>query len=116
MRVLFDHNLPHDLRTSLGKQSGHEIVTAAYLGWHELKNGKLLQKAEDNGIEVLLTGDRTLIHEQNLAGRCLAIVVLSTNNRYILKDFVAPILLAIRSATPGSVQLVDCGKFSRKRH
>lgn len=115
MRILFDHNLPHGLRTILSKQGGHEIMTAAYLGWHELRNGRLLRKAEDSGMKVLVTGDRTLIHEQNLAGRRLAIVVLSTNNWHILKGHVVQILVAIENALPGSVQSIDCGKFSRKR-
>ena len=68
MRVLFDHNLPHKLRTSLGKLSKHEIITASYMGWGDLKNGELLRTAEETGIEVFVTGDRSLRHEQNLTG------------------------------------------------
>ena len=43
----------------------------------DLKNGKLLQAAEDDGFEVLVTGDQTLHHEQNLtglAGNCGAVL------------------------------------------
>ena len=112
MRVLFDHNLPHKLRTSLGTGSKHEIATASYMGWSELKNGELLRVAEENGIEVFVTGDKSLVDEQNLTGRQLAIVALSTNN--IVKDHVPEILAAIDSALPGSFQAVDCGTFSRK--
>ena len=99
MRVLFDHNLPHKLRASLGE---HEILTAASMGWSELKNGELLRAAEDAGVE------------QNLAGRRLAIIALSTNNWPIVKDHVSRILAAIESSVPGSFQEVDCGLFSRK--
>lgn len=74
MKVLLDENLDHALRRLLGP---HEIVTAAYAGWAGLKNGELLRAAEENGIDVLLTGDKTLKYEQNLAGRRLAIVALS---------------------------------------
>lgn len=69
MRVLFDHNLPHKLRTNLGTLSEHEFVTASYMGWGDLKNGELLQTAEESGIEVFVTGDRSLLYEQNLSGR-----------------------------------------------
>jgi hypothetical protein len=31
----------------------------------KLRNGELLQAAEEDGIEVFLTGDQTLLHEQN---------------------------------------------------
>jgi predicted nuclease of predicted toxin-antitoxin system len=57
VRVLFDHNLPHKLRTSLATLGEHEIVTASYMGWGDLKNGELLRIAEESGIEVLITRD-----------------------------------------------------------
>jgi hypothetical protein len=44
VKVLFDHNLPHKLRTELGARRQHEIVTASYMGWWMLKNGELLTK------------------------------------------------------------------------
>lgn len=74
MRVLLDENIDHRLRTNLGS---HEVFTASYLGWGGLKNGQLLRAAEDDGFDVLVTGDRTLAYEQNLTGRRLAIIVLS---------------------------------------
>ena len=73
MRVLLDENLDHRLRKSLGT---HEVFTASYKGWDGLKNGELLRTAEDNGIEVLITGDQSLCYEQNMAGRRLAICVV----------------------------------------
>jgi hypothetical protein len=73
-----------------------------------------IQAAEMDGIEVLLTGDQTLIHEQNPHGRTLAIVVLSTVEWRILKDHLPKIIEAIDRATPGPFQAVDCGTFNRK--
>jgi predicted nuclease of predicted toxin-antitoxin system len=115
VRVLFDHNLPHKLRTSLDQLGKHEMVTASYMGWGDLKNGELLRIAEESGIEVLVTGDQSLLYEQNLTGRRLAIVALSTNNWPIVKNYLAEILAAIDSAVPGSFQAVECGTFSRKK-
>lgn len=60
MKVLLDENLDHALRKLLGR---HEVVTANYMGWAGLQNGTLLLKAEENGIDVLLTGDQTLSYE-----------------------------------------------------
>jgi hypothetical protein len=48
------------------------------MGWAGLRNGELLQAAEEDGIQVFVTGDRTLSYEQNLTGRRLGIVVLSS--------------------------------------
>lgn len=112
---MFDHNLPHKLRTSLGTAGKHEIVTASYMGWGELKNGELLRRAEDYGIDVFITGDRSLVYEQNLTGGRLAIVALSANNWPIIKNYVPQILTAIDSAVSGSFQAVECGTFSRKK-
>jgi predicted nuclease of predicted toxin-antitoxin system len=115
VKVLFDHNLPHKLRTSIDTYGKHEIVTASYLGWGDLKNGELLRTAEENGFEVLVTGDQSLFYEQNLTGRRLAIVALSTNNWPIIKNYLAQILAAMDGAVPGSFQTVNCGTFSRKK-
>jgi hypothetical protein len=91
LKVLFDHNLPHKLRTELGTRCRHEIVTASYMGCRKLKNGELLRAAEENGFDIFVTGDQTLAYEQNLAGRRLAILALSANNWPIIKDYVAEI-------------------------
>ena len=112
MKVLLDENLDHALRNLLGH---HEVVTVAYMSWAGLKNGELLRTAEDNGIDVLLTGDGTLNLEQNLTGRRLAIVALSAIQLPIIKKDLPKIIAAIEAAAPGSFTAVDCGTFSRKK-
>lgn len=112
MKVLLDENLDHALRKLLGQ---HEVVTVTYMGWTGLQNGALLRAAEDNGIDVLLTGDQTLAYEQNLTGRRLAVVALSAIRLPIIKEHLPEIIAAIDSATPGSFHAIDCGTFSRKR-
>ena len=116
MKVLFDHNLPHKLRTALAKLGSHDVATAAYLGWAELKNGALLRAAEASGFEVLITGDRTLVHEQNFAGRRLGVIPVSTNIWPMIQAKIPQILTAIEHAAPGTFQAIDCGTFSRKRN
>jgi len=112
MKVLLDENLDHRLRKSLGD---HEIFTTIYMGWAGLKNGKLLDAAEEDGFDVLLTGDQTLYQEQNLAGRRLAIVAMSSVEWHIVKNHLQTVIDAMDRAAPGSYQAVDCGTFSRKR-
>jgi hypothetical protein len=112
VKVLLDENLDHALRKLLGK---HEVVTVAYMGWAGLKNGELLRAAEDNEIDVLLTGDGTLSYEQNLSGRRLAIVALSAIQLPIIRKHLPAIIAAIDGSAPGSFQAVDCGNFRRKK-
>jgi hypothetical protein len=112
VRALLDENLPHLLRKNLGD---HEVFTVRYMGWAGLKNGELLKTAEENGIEVFITGDQTLSYEQNLTGRGVAMVVLSSIDWHVLKDNLPPILAALDKAMPGSFQEVECGNSNRKK-
>lgn len=102
-KVLLDENLDHTLRKLLGHC---EVVTVAYMGWAGLKNGELLRTAEASGVDVFLTGDTTLNHEQNLEGRRLAVVALSAIQLPIIRQHLPNILTAIDSASPGSFQAV----------
>jgi hypothetical protein len=75
VRVLFDQGTPEPLRRALTQ---HEIVTAYERGWSKLTNGELLDAAEKEGFGVLVTTDANLKHQQNLASRQIAIVLLTT--------------------------------------
>jgi hypothetical protein len=112
VKVLLDENLAQRLRKNLG---AHEVFTVGYKGWAGLENGELLRTAEENGIEVFLTGDQTLLHEQNLKKRTIAVVALSSVEWDILKNYLPLIIAAIDRALPGSFQSVDCGTFTRKK-
>ncbi|MDE0259910.1 MAG: hypothetical protein OXR82_16180 [Gammaproteobacteria bacterium] len=50
--------------------------TAYERGWSELRNSVLLDKAEEHGYELLITTDQSLRHQQDLAARGLAVLVL----------------------------------------
>jgi len=54
LRILFDKNVPYQLRLHL---VGHEVRTAAEEGWDRLVNGDLLKAAEEEGFEVMVTAD-----------------------------------------------------------
>ena len=75
MRIIFDQGVPVPLRRSLEQ---HLVETVFELGWSELKNGDLLEVAEQS-FDLLVTTDQQIKYQQNLAGRRLAILVLSTS-------------------------------------
>lgn len=76
MRILFDQGTPVPLRRVL---AAHQVSTAFEMGWSRLENGDLLHEAEER-FDLLISTDRNLRHQQNLAGRRLAILVLPTTN------------------------------------
>ena len=49
--------------------------TASEQGWSDLDNGDLIEKAEHEGYEVLITTDQNMRYQQNLTARRLALVV-----------------------------------------
>ena len=76
MNILFDLGTPAALRRFL---IGHIIATAHEMGWSGLSNGDLLAAAEPSH-NLLITTDKNLRYQQNLTGRQLAILVLSTTS------------------------------------
>jgi hypothetical protein len=80
MLILFDHGTPKGLIRVL---AGHDVITAQSRGWDKRDNGALLNAAEESGIELLLTTDRRIRYQQNLAGRKLARVVLTGTTKWL---------------------------------
>ena len=78
MLILFDHGTP---RSTAGWLYGHVVVEAIERGWDRLSNGALLKVAEDAGFELLLSTDKNIRYQQNLAGRQIAIVILGNPQR-----------------------------------
>lgn len=79
MKILLDHNLDRRLKSYL---PDHNTATTQEQGWADVINGKLLDLAEENSFEVLLTADANIKNQQNLANRKIAILILRAfNNR-----------------------------------
>ena len=97
MRILFDQGTPAPLRDHL---PGHSVETAYEKGWSALRNGELLAKAEA-AFDLLITTDRNLRHQQNLAERRIAILVLPTTSWPLLQKIASQIAAAVASLQPG---------------
>jgi hypothetical protein len=112
IRILLDQNVPLGLRRLL---AGHNVVTAAHLGWSTIQNGDLIRAAEDAGFSILITCDRNIRYQQNLLGRQLALVELTTNQWATIRDNIACVLAVIETASPGSYATVRFPKPTRRR-
>lgn len=99
MRVLFNQGTPAPLRQLL---PGHEVSTAYERGWSTLRNGELLAAAEAERFEVLVTTDKNLKYQQNLASRAIAIVVLSTTSWPRIKASAQLVAESVAAAGPGT--------------
>lgn len=76
MRILLDECVPWPMQRLL---SSHSCSTVQERGWGGIKNGDLLQRAEGE-FDLFITSDQNIRYQQNLAGRHIAILELSTND------------------------------------
>lgn len=83
--------------------AGHKVQTVQGAGWASSKNGNLLRLAEAN-FDVLVTMDRHLADQQNMARFDIAVIVIAavSNNIDDLLPFVPELLEAIPKAEPGA--------------
>jgi hypothetical protein len=104
MRILFDQGTPVPIRRFLAE---HTVGISADLGWDRLQNGALLATAEQAGYELLLTTDKNLGYQQNLASRSISIVVIGHSQWPALEAHVQRVVDAVNAATPGSYSEVE---------
>jgi len=98
-RILLDQNTPLGIRRAL---LGYEVIPARSLGWATIENGALICAAEEAGFGILITCDRNIQYQQNLAGRQIALIELSTAIWPAIRPHVNDVLAAVQLARPGS--------------
>jgi hypothetical protein len=59
--------------------TSHQCVTVEDGGWKGIKNGELLRLAEAH-FDLFVTADQNIRYQQNLSGRRIPILELSTND------------------------------------
>jgi hypothetical protein len=103
MKILLDEMMPRPLKQEL---QGHNVFTVQEM---HCKNGALIQLAVSADFEVLLTADRSLTYQQNIAELSLAVIVVATGG--IRLEDLLPAAPAIREELakrpkPGTVGIV----------
>jgi hypothetical protein len=105
MNILFDQGTPVPLRRDL---PGHQVSTAHEVGWAALSNGDLLRAAESQ-FDLLITTDQSLRYQQNLSGRRLAILVLSTTSWPTIRENITQVAAAVDAIQPGELRELAFG-------
>ena len=76
MRILLDECVPWPMRRLLKE---HTCTSVQAQGWSGIRNSDLLARAEAD-FDLLVTADQNIVYQQNLTGRTIAILELSTND------------------------------------
>jgi predicted nuclease of predicted toxin-antitoxin system len=107
MKLLLDECIPWKIKF-LFTTEGHDCQTVRDAGLSGKQNGELLARAE-NEFDVLITIDKNIPHQQNLAGRRLAILIIRPESNDIddIRPHVPHALVALQSIKPG--QVVEVG-------
>jgi predicted nuclease of predicted toxin-antitoxin system len=108
LKVLFDEDVPGKLGRLLPQ---HEMHTVVSMQWGGITNGALLELIAHERFQVFLTGDKNMASQQQLAGRPFAVLILSAINWPVVRPHVHRIAVALDTAQPGMVRLIDCGVF-----
>lgn len=107
-RVLFDEDVPRQLRLDLPEFT---IRTVQEERWSSLKNGELLARSSQM-FEVLVTADKRLQYQQNLAKYHIGVVVIGTLDTRLprLRELISDLRLAIHEVQAGHVIVVKGGE------
>ena len=99
---MLDEHLDRRLKLFFGEE--HEVVTVRERGWASKENGELIEVTQLE-FDALVTMDRGIPHQQNLAGVDLVIVLLEarSNRLAVLTPLVAGVEAGLSKARPGEV-------------
>ena len=103
MRILFDECVPWPMRNLL---RNHFCTTVQTQGWTGVRNSDLLKLAEAD-FDLLITADQNIVYQQNMTGRTIAILELSTNNLRRIGASAELIQDAIAAIRPGDFMRLD---------
>lgn len=106
MRILLDECVPRRLKRSLRGQ--HVVFTVPEAGLRGLKNGELLRRV-DGQFDVLITTDKSIQYQQNLAVYAMAFVLLRAKSNDIadIEPLVPKLLMQLDELRPGRLRVIE---------
>ena len=96
MKILLDECVPWPMQKLF---ASHECRTAQQCGWGGIKNGELLRLAEAE-FQLFITSDQNIRYQQNLAGRQISILELSTNDLRRIQNAASLVQSAVGTIQP----------------
>jgi rRNA-processing protein FCF1 len=103
-RALLDECVPR--RLGLRYLRDLELSHVVDEGWAGQRNGALLERMRAAGFEILVTVDRNLVYQQNVAAAGVAVIVLHapSNRTEDLAPLVPALRQALAEAQPGEIR------------
>jgi hypothetical protein len=86
--------------------TSHQCLAVSDRGWKGIKNGELLCLAEGQ-FDLFITADQSIRYQQNLAGRQIPILELSTNDLRRIRAAASLLQSAIENIKPGEFRQLE---------
>ncbi|PYS23081.1 MAG: hypothetical protein DMF72_10900 [Acidobacteria bacterium] len=103
MKILLDECVPWPMNRLLRQ---HSITSVQAQGWSGVRNSELLRRAEAE-FDLFITSDQNIRYQQNLAGKRIAIIELSTNDLRRIVATAALIEEAVDKVQPGELRRLE---------
>ena len=103
MRILLDECVPWPMHRLL---TVHSCTSVQAQGRSGIRNSELLQLAEGD-FDLFITSDQNIRYQQNLSGRQIAILELSTNDLRRIRAASTLIQEAVEKIRPNDFQRLD---------
>ena len=96
MKLLLDEQVPARLAHAFPEP--FEVKTVQQMGWTSVKNGVLLRLAADNSFKALISADKSMEYQQNLAELAIPVLVLTARDNR---------LPALQPLVPSIIRLLE---------
>lgn len=105
MKILLDECVTKKLKRHLDE---FEVRTVVDMGWSGYRNGILLKAAVEEQFDLLLSIDKNMVHQQNMANYDIAVVVFDTQRSKvdILLNFLPEFTARIHDFPKGQISLL----------
>jgi predicted nuclease of predicted toxin-antitoxin system len=103
MKILLDECVPWPMHRLV---SEHSVTSVQAQGWSGIRNSELLRRAEPE-FDLFITSDQNIRYQQNLAGRSIAILELSTNDLRRIRVSAPLIEEAVKNIQPGELRRLE---------
>ena len=106
MKILLDECMPKDLKKFLKVSGYNSTFTVRDVNLVGYSNGLLLENCDERGIDVLITVDRGIKHQQNLHDKRVSLIqiVEPVSNAFIdLQPFLSGLLKILSNIQQGHI-------------
>jgi hypothetical protein len=104
LKILLDEGVLEIIKQRL---SSFSIFSVKAMAWRGITNGRLLDLMTENKFHVIITTDKNIPHQQNLAKRKLSAIILPANDVPTVIELLPKIAEELDTILAGDFKLIE---------